>query len=182
MTGISDELNSYIDTDKNRRSASSREKMTSAKRPSSISIRPLCADDINQIARICFPEDDFDTIVDRLQDELKTQQAGDSVTLVAECGGCIWGTLKLDSHGRTGWIHNMAVAPSMRGKGLAGMLIEAAISEAELRGFQRISLHVRSSNSSAIRAYKKAGFHFASVDGMRGEQLRYSKVLKLANE
>jgi len=52
---------------------------------------------------------------------------------------------------------SMWVAPSQRGTGLAGRLIEEVVAWATARG-QRTCLMVRDDNASAIRAYVRAGF------------------------
>lgn len=52
---------------------------------------------------------------------------------------------------------SMWVAPSQRGTGLAGRLIEEVVAWASARG-QRTCLMVRDDNTGAIRAYARAGF------------------------
>ena len=52
---------------------------------------------------------------------------------------------------------SMWVAPSQRGTGLAGRLIDEVVGWATARG-QRAFLMVRDDNTAAIRAYARAGF------------------------
>lgn len=53
---------------------------------------------------------------------------------------------------------NMACAQSMRGRGLAGLLLRSLFEEARSRGCEVVTLEVRASNAPALRCYEKAGF------------------------
>lgn len=55
-------------------------------------------------------------------------------------------------------ILNIAVAPQQRGRGVARMLMELAVSTARERGANVLMLEVRESNSAAIRLYEEFGF------------------------
>lgn len=146
-------------------------------------VRRLTSDDLSTVARTCFPDDDFDVILERLQDDIHTQEAGLSWTLVAECEceapsrGPICGTMKIERHRQVGWIHNVAVWADMRGRGVMQVMFKRAEEDSRRRGITRLALHVRRDNPAAMRAYEKAGFHFAYIDGMRGDQLRFEKDL-----
>ena len=88
-----------------------------------VTIRTLNAGDLDEVARVCFPENDPDDIRDRLRDELVMLAEGRGWTLVAECGGAVCGTVHVElSHGR-GWVHNVAVCEGRRGQGIAGRLL-----------------------------------------------------------
>lgn len=149
-----------------------------------VTVRLLKPEDLEQVARSCFPDDDFDVIVERLQDDIRTQEAGLSWTLVAECEceaasrGPICGTMKIERHHLVGWIHNVAVRPDMRGRGIMQVMFKRAEEDARARGITRLALHVRRDNPAAMRAYEKAGFYFAYIDGMRGDQLRFERELE----
>lgn len=149
-----------------------------------ITVRRLKVEDMETVARTCFPDDDYDVIYERLQDDLRTQEAGLSWTLVAECEGAasprgpICGTMKIDRHKQVGWIHNVAVRPDQRGRGIVQAMFTQAEQDCRKAGITRMALHVRRDNPTAMRAYEKAGFHFAYVDGMRGDQLRFEKELE----
>lgn len=56
----------------------------------------------------------------------------------------------------------MGVAPDMRGAGIGGQLLAAALEQAWKQGLVRIELTVFDSNTSAIRFYERAGF---SIEG-----------------
>ncbi|MBR2459643.1 MAG: ribosomal protein S18-alanine N-acetyltransferase [Clostridia bacterium] len=55
-------------------------------------------------------------------------------------------------------IHNIAIDPELRGKGLSGSLMDAILASAEKHGINRIMLEVRISNAPAIGLYTKYGF------------------------
>ncbi len=57
-----------------------------------------------------------------------------------------------------GEIVNIAVAPAQRGQGLGGVLLDAAVSEAEHRGAVTLFLEVRVSNEAARAMYGSRGF------------------------
>lgn len=58
---------------------------------------------------------------------------------------------------------NIAVAPQMRGKGIADALLDDLIREGKLRGSSYIVLEVRTSNDPAIRLYERYGFEVMAV-------------------
>ncbi|GAB3684504.1 ribosomal protein S18-alanine N-acetyltransferase [Salinisphaera aquimarina] len=53
---------------------------------------------------------------------------------------------------------NLCVAPDFRGLGVAGLMLEAMITQAELERAESVLLEVRPSNSAARRLYKRRGF------------------------
>ena len=55
-------------------------------------------------------------------------------------------------------IHDIAVSPAARGKGIGTALLQAVEAEARSLGCCRISLEVRSDNSRAKKLYKQVGF------------------------
>jgi [ribosomal protein S18]-alanine N-acetyltransferase len=57
-----------------------------------------------------------------------------------------------------GEIANVAVAPSARGRGIGGLLLDAAIAAAAERGAQALYLDVRESNARARALYDSRGF------------------------
>jgi len=56
------------------------------------------------------------------------------------------------------FVISMWVAPRARGKGVASMLMQAAIQWAERAGYRRLHLDVADNNVSAIALYEKFGF------------------------
>lgn len=57
-----------------------------------------------------------------------------------------------------GVLHLVAVDPAHRGRGLAGALVEDAISLARERGFKALRLDVWTNNDAAVRLYERHGF------------------------
>ena len=55
-------------------------------------------------------------------------------------------------------IHDIAVAPGHRGKGVGQALLKAVEAEARRRGCAKVTLEVRSDNAVAMAAYRRAGF------------------------
>ncbi|UUM13211.1 ribosomal protein S18-alanine N-acetyltransferase [Clostridiaceae bacterium HFYG-1003] len=58
-------------------------------------------------------------------------------------------------------ITNIAVHPQMRGRGIAGRLLQALIEDMRERSMAVMFLEVRVSNQAAIRLYESAGFQYA---------------------
>ena len=55
-------------------------------------------------------------------------------------------------------IHNLAVAPACRRRGIGKALLETVIEEARRQGVARVTLEVRKSNDAAQRLYHSLGF------------------------
>jgi ribosomal protein S18 acetylase RimI-like enzyme len=87
----------------------------------------------------------------------RTIDSDDHLTLVAEAGGALVGTLRLAptdaGHGL-----GMLIARGHRGCGLGTRLVDAAIAWARARAGTTISLGVFPHNAAALRLYEKAGF------------------------
>ena len=67
----------------------------------------------------------------------------------------IWFNTRL----RQATLGRIAIAPALRGQGLAGPLVEHALAQAFLRTWvNRVELRVYSHNTIAIAAYQRAGF------------------------
>ena len=69
-------------------------------------------------------------------------------------------------------IHDIAVVPSERGKGIGRMLLAAIEAEARRRGCAKITLEVRSDNALARDLYRRCGFK-----GTEPETLFWSREL-----
>lgn len=57
-----------------------------------------------------------------------------------------------------GELANLAVAPSERGRGIGGALLDAVLGDAASRGIAKLFLEVRESNDSARKLYEARGF------------------------
>lgn len=81
-----------------------------------------------------------------------------SFPFVAEQDGVIVGYVCLMSLFEEAQILDIAVAPEQRGRGIARGLLEYAVSVAQKKAAEVLSLEVRSSNVAAIKLYEQYGF------------------------
>jgi ribosomal-protein-alanine N-acetyltransferase len=81
-----------------------------------------------------------------------------SFPFIAEYDGMIAGYVCLTSLFEVAQILDIAVAPEQRGKGIAKLLMNHAITIAREKEAELLELEVRSSNVAAITLYEKLGF------------------------
>lgn len=81
-----------------------------------------------------------------------------SFPFVAELGGVIAGYVCLMSLFEEAQILDIAVAPEQRGRGVARILMDHAISVAREKNAELLALEVKASNISAITLYERCGF------------------------
>lgn len=81
-----------------------------------------------------------------------------TIFLLAEQDGKILGYLGMKPILDEGYISNVAVTSSARGKGIGSALLEKLTSYAKENGIKTISLEVRPSNAPAIALYEKFGY------------------------
>jgi ribosomal-protein-alanine N-acetyltransferase len=86
-------------------------------------------------------------------------RAPHSYPFVAECDGTIAGYVCLTSLFEVAQILDIAVAPEMRGMGIARKLMEFSIGVACKQGAEVLALEVRSTNAPAISLYERLGFN-----------------------
>jgi len=84
----------------------------------------------------------------------------DALALVAEESGIV-GFLLAFWEGKEVHIHDLAVAPEHRRKGVASALLQGLLAEA--KGAQRVRLEVRASNRAAQAFYRKHGFKEVAI-------------------
>lgn len=83
--------------------------------------------------------------------------------LVAEVDGRVVGYASFASTYNTDiaagelWMHDLYVVPRARGRGIGGALVTAVAREAVRRGFPRLEWGVRSTNTRALRFYRRLG-------------------------
>ena len=73
-----------------------------------------------------------------------------------------------------GEIHEIAVAPNMKGKGLGKMLLSRAIEYFKEKGLKRSGLWVGEHNLKAKRLYEESGYY---ITGQKGKWIRMEKEL-----
>lgn len=90
-----------------------------------------------------------------------------SVLLVAECGGCIVGSLTLVWYdvpsGCKAWIEDVVVDAARRGAGIGEALVREALSRAAAVGVPRVMLTSSSARRAARALYRKVGFEEAET-------------------
>ena len=74
-------------------------------------------------------------------------------------------------------LHDLAVDPSYRGRGVARLLLEAVETEARRRGCGRLTLEVLSGNTRAKGIYEQFGFTNYVLDETTGHALFMKKAL-----
>lgn len=121
-------------------------------------VRAATEDDIAQIALLeqkCFSdpwsENAFRACI--------TENAEVTDLFTLELNGAVCGFAVFDrTLGNEAELHNIAVAPEMRGQRLSRLLMDAIIASARKNNVERIMLEVRASNEAAIALYTKYGF------------------------
>lgn len=118
-------------------------------------IRPMTADDLDAVLAIeqaSFPAPwNSDHFLHEITSPL-------SFPFIAEYSGLIVGYVCLMSLFEEAQILDIAVTPEQRGRGVARMLMDHAISVAREKGAELLTLEVRASNTAAITLYERFGF------------------------
>lgn len=124
-------------------------------------IREAHNQDIDQliaIEELCY---DHPWPREAFEEEIERDDVG--ISLVAEDEGLIVGFLSGMAGVDEFHLHNIAVHPDFRERGIGRGLVEAAESLCRQRGFQRILLEVRKDNEVARRLYLDLGFEAAGT-------------------
>ena len=123
-----------------------------------VRIRPAQEADLGALAalcRACFTEPWSEA-------SLASALRGGEVLLVAASGGEIAGLIGMQAVCGEGYIHNVAVHPDFRRRGIGRALVEALLTHARAAGIRRIALDVRASNAAARALYEGCGFTLAA--------------------
>ena len=75
-------------------------------------------------------------------------------------------------------IHDLAVLPAHRGRGIGRRLLAAVVRKARATGCCRVTLEVQENNRRARRVYEAAGFAQAHYQAAAGGSLFYMKKLR----
>ncbi len=78
--------------------------------------------------------------------------------LVAELEGKVVGTVLAGFDGVRGWIHHLAVIPSLRRRRIATRLMREAEPCLAKLGCSKINLQVRPANAAAVAFYRRLGY------------------------
>lgn len=123
--------------------------------PSPVQIRTMTDADVDavlKIEQVCFP------LPWKREHFLHEIAAPHSFPLVALHNRTLAGYCCLMSLFEEAQILDIAVAPDLRGRGIARALMTAAITIAVQQGAELLALEVRSTNLSAIALYERFGF------------------------
>lgn len=109
----------------------------------------------------------------------------DVIRLIAIDDSQLVGWCDIESGRREGFTHSgrleMGVLKQYRGQGIGHALIDQALLEVRIRGFERVELDVYASNLAAIQFYEKFKFQ---IEGrkVRGRKLdgRYDDIIFMA--
>lgn len=134
-----------------------------------LTIRLAYSDDIPVLAKLLGElfriEDDFTINIEKQTRGLELLlQNSHSIVLVAETDNGVVGMITLQRVISTvmgeyvGTIEDVIVAQEYRGAGIGTKLLDAAIDEAEERGWLRLTLGVDLRNAKGIGFYQKKGF------------------------
>jgi len=96
--------------------------------------------------------------------------------LVAHSKKKVIGTVMAGFDGVRGWIHHLAVSPSLRRGGVATCLIRAAEDGLAKLGCPKVNLQVRSTNAGVIAFYQAVGYEVEDRVSM-GKQLADAREL-----
>lgn len=88
--------------------------------------------------------------------------------VVTSAGGLV-GHFDLTVAGQVARLGRVIVNPALRGRGLAGVIVDLAVAEAQRFGAGVVRLTVISTNEPAVRAYRRAGFAPVEGDPERGD-------------
>lgn len=125
-----------------------------------ISVRDLLDDDLDIISDIesrsfsmPWKKEDFKHLIEDNQ----------SVYMVILADKAPVGTAGYTYNGFEGYINNVVIEESYRGKGLSKILMEALLKRGRECGINDYTLEVRVSNTPAVRLYESLGFESAGV-------------------
>jgi ribosomal protein S18 acetylase RimI-like enzyme len=110
-----------------------------------------------------------------------------AVAMVARADGAITGVaiLLFRANSRVARLYSLAVAPKYTGRGIASALLATAEKIARGRKCQSLRLEVHERNHSAIKVYRRAGYHefgrYHHYYQDRGDALRFEKQLSEAS-
>lgn len=89
--------------------------------------------------------------------------------VVVTSSGELVGHFDLTVAGQVARLGRVIVNPALRGRGLAGVIVDLAVAEASRFGACVVRLTVISTNEPAVRAYCRAGFAPVAGDPERGD-------------
>jgi len=95
---------------------------------------------------------------DRREKIERELESGKAVFLVAETEGRLVGSVLGTHDGRRGWINRLAVAPKLRHKGIARMLVAEVEKRLLNLGIEIVACLVEDWNIGSIRTFERLGY------------------------
>lgn len=96
---------------------------------------------------------------DPARDIAFARRGGHSTVLAAELAGQVVATAMVGEDGHRGWVHYVAVDPTVQGHGLGRVMMDAAETWLAARGVWKVQLLVRGDNAAVRRFYEHLGYH-----------------------
>ena len=125
--------------------------------PSGLTIRPAVAADaaaLDALERAVFSAENYPLSRRSFYYHIRR-----NLLLVAENeDGTVKGYILALIRQRVPRLYSLAVAPDFRNRGIASMLLEQMLNALEARGFEHVTLEVRSDSDAAIALYRRVGF------------------------
>lgn len=121
-------------------------------------IRPARLSDAEALHCHCYPDATLETVRDYLAWCLRQADKGRIVRLVADVDGQAVGNVQLTAWGSVGEIGSLVVGEPFRRRGLARLLLMAAIGEARQCGLWAVDITVRSDEVELAAFYRSLGF------------------------
>lgn len=123
-------------------------------------IRLMTIEDYDEVYRlwISTPGMGLNTADDSREGIEKYLLRNPSTSFVAEEDGQIVGVILAGHDGRRGYIHHTAVLPPYRNRGIAGRLVEQALSALEREGIHKAALVAFARNEGGNAFWERAGF------------------------
>jgi ribosomal protein S18 acetylase RimI-like enzyme len=91
--------------------------------------------------------------------------------LVAECAGKVVGVIMGAWDGRRGWLHDLAVHPDHRRRGVANALLDEVERRLSARGCLKVNLLVHRDNEAARSLYEGRGYQTMTEFVAMGKEL-----------
>ncbi len=121
-------------------------------------IRPFCEPDTSSVVALWRACDLLRPWNDPWKDIKRKLAVQRELFLVGELDSDIVASAMAGYDGHRGWINYLAVAPSCRRQGLAGMMVNALATKLAELGCPKLNLQVRAGNTDAVAFYRSLGF------------------------
>jgi ribosomal protein S18 acetylase RimI-like enzyme len=131
-----------------------------------LSVRPFRPDDREEVVRLWIECGLVVPHNNPLRDIERKAKVNPEWFLVGVQNGKVVSTCMAGYDGHRGWINYLAVLPSVRRRGIAGMMMREAEGLLKKAGCPKINLQIRSSNRGVIRFYEDIGYSVDDVASM----------------